>query len=73
MKVLLQESAALRESMASLDETRKMLDAAVGAVSQRLRETVTGEAALASIPVEGENIPENNETPAEYEPAQEQR
>lgn len=73
VKVLLQESAALRESMASLDETRKMLDAAVGAVSQRLRETVTGEAALASIPVEGENIPENNETPAEYEPAQEQR
>ena len=74
VEALLQESEALRDGRASLDETRRTLDAAAGAVSQSLREAVkAGEAVPASMPGEGESIPENNETPAEHEPAQEQR
>ena len=38
MQALSQESAALREGRASLEETRKALDAAAGAVSQRSAE-----------------------------------
>ncbi|MGN1038548.1 MAG: hypothetical protein ACI4P0_04050 [Mailhella sp.] len=68
---LFQESAALRDSRVSLDETRKALNAAAGAVSQSIRDA--GKAVPVSMPYDGQSVHENNETSAEHDPAQEQR